>query len=77
MNCASITVPSSLRFTVMGMESITTVLSAASSSDTFASVIGVFRKASCTLPKTRPCAEAVKAARARMMVMMCLFMFTS
>ena len=74
INCVSLTVPSSLRFTVMGMESMTTVLSAACSSDTFASVIGVFRKASCTLPKTKPCPCAdMAAARARIMVMTCRF----
>ena len=77
MNCASLTVPSSLRLAVTGMDSITTELSAANSSDTFASGSGVFRNASCTVPKTRPCAEAVKAARARMMVMMCLLYILS
>ena len=78
MNCASLTVPSSLNFLVTGIESMITVLSAASSSDTFASGSGVFRNASCTVPNTRPCACTVNvAARARMMVMIILFMFQS
>ncbi len=61
-----------MALTVKG--SMTTELSAANSSDTFASGSGVFRKASCTVPKTRPCACAdVAATRARMRVMMFLF----